>query len=87
MVCDHFTLEDTVEVIPQLWYRKRNYAWPKSSNLKDIKKAVFKRVRPNEHDFKFNDARCLASNIGQHYNKLFVFSVLFFTLAICKLNV
>jgi len=71
----HFTLDDTVEVVPALWYRKEgNCAWPKTSNIKDIKMAVINKTRPTKHGFSFYEARCLARNIGKHYyGELFFF--------------
>lgn len=70
----HFTADDTVEVVPELWYRKEgSCAWPKTSNIKDIKKAVIFKAHPNKHDFSYYEARCLASNIGKHYSKIFIF--------------
>ncbi|XP_050065186.1 metacaspase-2-like [Aphis gossypii] len=61
---DELRIYDTVEVVPELWYRKEgSCAWPKTSNIKDIKKAVILKTRPNKHDFSYYEARCLASNI------------------------
>lgn len=72
----HFVLENTVEVVPVLWYEKKNCAWPKSSKIKEIKKAIFNQVRPNKHNFSFFEARCLCSNIGKYNGKLSIFCIL-----------
>jgi len=63
----HFVLDNTVEVVPGLWYEKKGIcAWPKFTKIKDIKKAILNQVRPNKHDFSFFETRCLSSNIGKH---------------------
>lgn len=66
----HFNSDNTVEVVPDKWTKTKNgyCAWPKSLNEKDLKKAILLKIRPNNEDFTFYKARCLASNIGKYNN-------------------
>lgn len=68
----HFTLDDTVKVVPTQWFSKKEgkCAWPKTYKIREIKKAVINKIRPHKFDFHFYEARCLANDIGKYYHKL-----------------
>lgn len=62
----HFLQDDSVESVPNFWYKKihKTCAWPlvKSST----KKMIERRTQPNEIDFKWYPARILGRNYGKH---------------------
>lgn len=64
----HFLNEDTVEAVPETWFRKldKTCAWPLQKNL--VKKLIEKRSYPNEIDFQWLPARTLGRNYGKILN-------------------
>lgn len=44
-----FLDDNSVEVVPDIWIKKKSCAWPKSKN--DVRKFVQKRIKPNSKDF------------------------------------
>jgi len=63
----NFKVDNTVEVVPSYWIKKNGYcAWPKTLKMKELKKAVQNKVRPNKFDFNLFEARCLSGDIGKN---------------------
>jgi hypothetical protein len=66
----NFVEENTVECVPHFWYKNNLCAWP-NKNLKNSKKAVEHRYKPNSVEFDFFKARLISNNIAGIYNKQF----------------
>uniref|UniRef100_A0A2S2NZ02 DUF4806 domain-containing protein n=1 Tax=Schizaphis graminum TaxID=13262 RepID=A0A2S2NZ02_SCHGA len=60
IVC--FEEENCVEVVPDYWYKNGHCAWPKKS-IKNYKKYIDRRIKPNEIDFDYFKARAMSRNI------------------------
>lgn len=76
----HFKKDNTVDVVPNCWYKNGLCAWPiKNSN---IKKIVQKKEPPNKKDFKWHIARKLGSCYGKYNNNYYyygTFNILYLT--------
>lgn len=53
-----FSEDNSVEVVPYSWLKKGICAWPKA---KQAKKIIEKRIKPNNIDFNFYNARQLGN--------------------------
>lgn len=62
IVC--FTEENTIECIPNFWYKNNLCAWPNSANKINPRLLVERRASPNQIEFNFFKARLLASDIS-----------------------
>lgn len=64
----NFSLDDTVEVVPQKWLniRKGVCAWPKCTKKMDVEKAIKNKINANKNEFYFFEARALSSVIGKY---------------------
>jgi len=51
----NFTDDNTVSVVPDTWLKKNTCAWPK--NQKNSQKIIESRIKPNNNDFYFYNAR------------------------------
>lgn len=51
----NFVDDNSVEAVPNIWYKKNMCAWPKDT--KQIKKFIEKRKEPNSKEFDFYPAR------------------------------
>lgn len=60
VVC--FDVDNTVDVVPDFWYKKERCAWPKQKS--NYKKFIEKRIKPNKAEFDFYRARPLLQHIG-----------------------
>ncbi|XP_022162449.1 uncharacterized protein LOC111028210 [Myzus persicae] len=56
-----FNNDNSVEAVPDIWLKKNNCAWPAKS--KQIKKYIERRVKPNNNDFTFFNARKLGNKV------------------------
>lgn len=61
----HFIKDDTVESVPNIWYKKKENkcAWPILKH--SVKKMIEKRAYPNEIDFQWLPARVLGHLYGK----------------------
>lgn len=61
----HFLNENTVEVVPEIWYRRTEKicAWPLLS--KKSKKYIEKKDYPNEKNYQWLSARILFRKYGK----------------------
>lgn len=59
-----FEMDNTVDAVPDFWYKKGVCAWPKKSV--NCRKFIDQRVKPNKDDFYFYKARPLSQNIGKN---------------------
>lgn len=64
-----FDDDNTVECVPNFWYKNNLCAWP-NKTVKNHTKMIERRYNPNNLEFDFFKARILTKNIGS-YNKLF----------------
>jgi hypothetical protein len=62
----YFEEENCVEVVPDFWYKNGCCAWPKKS-IKNYKKYINRRIKPNEIDFDYFKTRAMSNNIGKVY--------------------
>lgn len=62
IVC--FIEENTVECIPNFWFKNNKCAWPSSKNKINSRLLVERRNSPNQMDFNFFKARLLATDIS-----------------------
>jgi len=62
----HFIDEDSVETVPETWFRKcdSTCAWP--LNKYNVKRMIEKRIYPNQLEFEWLSARTL----GRKYCKI-----------------
>lgn len=62
----HFLNEDTVEAVPDTWYRKRDKlcAWPLIS--KNSKKCIENKDYPNEENYRWLPAKILGRQYGNY---------------------
>lgn len=60
-----FDDENTVECVPNSWFRNNVCAWP-NKNLKNYKKAIEYRYNPNNLDYDYFKARLLSTDIGTY---------------------
>jgi len=67
IVC--FETDNTVDVVPNFWYKNGFCEWPNKTNRIDSKTSVKRRVNPDEIHFKKYKARALLTNIGESKNK------------------
>lgn len=58
----HFENDDTVEAVPNYWFRKNKCAWPIKWN---IQRCIEKKTKPNNVEFIFLKARKLCGEIGK----------------------
>lgn len=60
----HYLNEDSVEAVPETWYKRKEHlcAWPISK--KSVKRLIEKRGYPNKLDFKWLPARTLGKKYG-----------------------
>lgn len=64
IVC--FTKENTIECIPNFWFKNSLCAWP-NKNCKIISRlAVERRLAPNSIEFDYYEVRLLARDISEH---------------------
>jgi len=56
-----FNNDNSVEAVPDIWLKKNNCAWPAKS--KQIKKYIERRIKPNNNDFTFFNARKLGTKV------------------------
>lgn len=61
IVC--FDADNSVEVVPEFWFHNGSCAWPKKNS--NSKKFIEKRLKPNEIEFDYYNARSLSKNIGK----------------------
>uniref|UniRef100_A0A2S2NZ72 DUF4806 domain-containing protein n=1 Tax=Schizaphis graminum TaxID=13262 RepID=A0A2S2NZ72_SCHGA len=59
IVC--FSVDNSVDVVPDTWYHKGTCAWPKKKG--NLKKFLEGRIQPNKEDFDYYNARPLQQNI------------------------
>ncbi|XP_022177541.1 uncharacterized protein LOC111038659 isoform X1 [Myzus persicae] len=64
----NFSLDDTVEVVPQKWLNIRRgvCAWPKCTKKMDVEKAIKNKINANKNEFYFFEARALSSVIDSY---------------------
>lgn len=60
-----FDDENTVECVPNFWFKNNSCAWP-NKNLKNYKKAVEHRYNPNNFEYDYFKARLLSTDIGTY---------------------
>jgi hypothetical protein len=58
----HFFADDSVEAVPEHWFKNQKCAWLiKSSN---VNRLIEKRLITNPLEFQYLEARLLSNNIG-----------------------
>jgi len=72
IVC--FDTDNTVDVVPDFWYKNGLCEWPNKTNRIDSKTSVKRRINPDVIHFTKYKARALLTNIGKSKNKTVVIS-------------
>lgn len=57
----HFTKENSVSAVPKAWWRNGYCAWPKK-HVKNTKKLIELKQKPNKIDFNYFKARLFSEN-------------------------
>lgn len=66
VVC--FDVENTVDVVPDFWFKNGYCEWPNKNNRMDSKTSVIRRIKPDEIHFTKYKARALLTNISKTSN-------------------
>lgn len=75
----YFYKDNSVEAVPNIWFKKNICAWPKDTKL--INKSIETRVKPNKKDFTFFSARKLGNkDYGMDYFFQTLKNILVFTI-------
>lgn len=64
IVC--FTNENTIECIPNFWFKNSLCAWPNKHCKIKSRLAVERRLAPNSIEFDYYEARLLARDISEY---------------------
>jgi len=67
IVC--FTNENTIECVPNFWFKKSLCAWPNKDCKIKSQLAVKRGLAPNSIEFDYYEARPLARDISKHLNE------------------
>jgi len=63
----NFEADNTVDVVPDFWFKNGLCEWPNKTNRMDTKTTIKRRIKPDEIHFKKYKARVILTNIGKYY--------------------